>query len=182
MALYIEKDTGLMHKSVLMISSMDGAEHCARVLGDQLQVHVELATNRRMGLAALRAGEFGVVVLDESLVDGDPDWGSLVWESAGMALPLQVNFAISGSVRLGRELKAALARREGEHQQARLAATRQLENELRSSVTGLMLESELALLVPQMPPGLEPKLRHLVELAGHLRERLRGTGETARPV
>ena len=181
MALYIEKDTGQM-QNVLMISMMDGAENCARVLSDQLQVNVELATSRKAGLTALRCGVFGVVVLDESLVESDPAWGNLVWESAGMALPLQVNFAISGSVRLGRELKAALARREGEHQQAWRAATRQLENELKSSVTGLMLESELALLEPAMSPALEPKLRHLVELAGNLRERLRNSGDAARPV
>jgi len=41
-------------------------------------------------------------------------------------------------------------------------------------VTGLLLESQLALREPAIPASLEPKLRHLVELAGALRERLRG--------
>ena len=54
----------------------------------------------------------------------------------------------------------------------------EIENELKSSVTGLMLESELALREASGPaaidvPRLDAKLRHLVELAGTLRARLR---------
>jgi hypothetical protein len=50
-----------------------------------------------------------------------------------------------------------------------------LEKELKTSVTGLLLESELVLREPATPISLQPRLRHLVELAVVLRERLRGT-------
>ena len=63
---------------------------------------------------------------------------------------------------------------------ARRAATAEIENDLRTSVTGLLLESELALREPAIPPSLAPKLRHLVELAGDLRDRLQGK-PAARP-
>jgi hypothetical protein len=92
-------------------------------------------------------------------------------------MPVQVNFAISGCSRLGREVKAALLRRDGEQAVARRAAVTEIENDLKSAVTGLLLESQLALREPAIPAALEPKLRHLVELAGALRERLRGPSE-----
>jgi hypothetical protein len=135
---------------------------------------VEVASNRRAGLAALRRAEFGVVVVEESLAESDPEWAEQVWELAGLAMPVQVNFAISGCARLGREVKAALLRKDGEKAVARRAAVKEIENDLKSTVTGLLLESELALREPAIPAALEPKLRHLVELAGALRERLRG--------
>jgi hypothetical protein len=74
---------------------------------------------------------------------------------------------------LGREIRAALARRDGEQSVARRAVASEIENELKSSLTGLLLQSELALREPAVPASLEPKLRHMVELAGQIRDRLR---------
>ena len=166
-----------MTRDVLMISTMDGAEHCAQWIAGQVGSHVEVAETRRAGLAALRRSEFGVVVVEESLAETDSEWADQVWGLAGLAMPLQVNFAISGCARLSREIKAALMRRAGEQAIARRAAVTEIENDLKSAVTGLLLESQLALREPAIPATLEPKLRHLVELAGALRERLRGPSE-----
>jgi hypothetical protein len=161
-----------------MISTMEGAEHCAQWIAGDVGSKVEVAPNRRAGLAALRRAEFGVVVVEESLTEADPQWADLVWDLAGLAVPVQVNFAISGCARLSREVKAALMRRDSEQAVARRAAVTEVENNLKSAVTGLLLESQLALNEPAVPASLEPKLRHLVELAGALRERLRGPSET----
>ncbi len=156
---------------------MDGAANCALAIGTQIGAKVEVAATKKAGLAALRRAEFGVVVVEESLAEADPSWADQIWELAGRAVPVQVNFAISGCMRVGREVKSALLRREGEQAVARRAAVTEVENDLKSSVTGLLLESELALREPAVPASLEPKLRHLVELAGALRERLRGETE-----
>lgn len=168
-----------MNRDVLIISTMDGAENCAVAIAEQTGVRVEVAGSRREALTMLRQQEFGVVVVEENMVEGDPVWADQIWSLAGLAMPVQINFAFSGSARLVREVKAALARRVGEHALARRVATAELENELKSSVTGLLLESELVLREPATPPSLQPKLRHLVELAGTLRERLRGTEGTS---
>jgi hypothetical protein len=162
-----------MTNDVLIITTMEGADHCAGWIAEQIGAAVEVAPTRRAGLVALRRSQFGVVVVEESLAESDPEWADQVWQSAGLAMPVQVNFAISGCARLGREVKAALSRRQGEHAVARLAAATELENDLKSAVTGLLLESQLALGEPSIPSALEPRLRHLVELAGTLRERLR---------
>jgi hypothetical protein len=169
-----------MSRDVLIVSVMDGAENCAKAISVQVNARVEVAGNRRAALTALRTAQFGVVVVEEGLAESDPEWADQVWELAGLAIPVQVNFAISGCARLGREVKAALLRKDGEQVLARRAAATEIENDLKSSVTGLLLETELALREPSIPASLEPKLRHLVELAGELRERLRGAGESRR--
>ena len=164
-----------MSRNVLIIAAIAGAVNCGRSIAEQLGIDVEVATSRRAGLQALRTGVYGVVVVEESLAEADPVWADLIWKTAGLAMPVQVNFGISGSARLAREVKAALYRRDGEHAIARQAAAVELENELKSSVTGLMLESELALREAGASLSLDAKLRHLVELAGNLRNRLRDT-------
>ncbi len=164
-----------MSNDVLIISTMDGVENCARSIAEQVGSRVEVAGNRRLALVVLRRKQFGVVVVEESLAEADTEWADQVWEHAGLAMPVQVNFAIAGCARLGREVKAALQRRQAEQAVARRNAVTEVENDLKSTLTGLLLESELALREPEVPASLEPKLRRLVELAGTLRERLRGT-------
>ena len=167
----------LLSSNVLIIAAIAGAENCGRVIAEQLALEVEVATTRRAGLQALRHSLYSVVVVEESLVEADPVWADLVWKHAGLAMPVQVNFGISGSARLAREVRAALVRRDGEHAIARRAAAVELENELKSSVTGLMLESELALREASGSKVLDAKLRHLVVLAATLRARLRSNAE-----
>ena len=162
-----------MSTKVLMIATMPGLQHCAATIAESLGICVDVAGGRREGLLALRQSAYAVVLVEESLVEADPAWADLLWSDANLAIPLQVNFRISGASRLEREIKAALVRREGEYTLARRAAALAIENDLKSSVTGLLLESELALREPRGSTSLEPKLRHLVELAGMLRERLR---------
>lgn len=162
-----------MNTNVLIITSMEGADNCARVMEQQLGTRVEIAGSRKAGLAALRKSEYGVIVVEENLAEADPEWADQLWQNAGLAMPVQVNFAISGAARLSREVKAALIRRDGEQAIARRAVATEMENDLKTSVTGLLLESELALRDTGVSSTLAPKLRHLVELAGDLRQRLR---------
>ena len=160
-------------RDVLLITSINGAEHCAATIAEIVASRVEVAQTRRAGLTALRRMQFAVVIVEEGLVESDAEWADQIWETAGLALPLQFNFSISGCARLAREVKSALARRQGELTVARREAATEIENELKSSVTGMLLQSELALREPTVSKTLEPKLRHLVELAGSIRERLR---------
>lgn len=169
-----------MSGDVLIISDMEGAENCARIIAGQVAGVVEVAATMREGLEALRAAAYGVVVVEEKLVESDEEWANQVWAAAGLAIPLQVNFGIAGCARLLREVKAALIRREGEHGMARRAAAKELENDLKTSVTGLLLESQLVLQEAQVPASLQPKLRHLMELAAAMRERLRANANERR--
>jgi hypothetical protein len=162
-------------QTVLMITSIAGAENCAASLARQLGFTVEIASTRKAGLAALRHREYSCVIVDDTIAEADPDGAELLWKHAGLAVPLQINFAISGSARLAREVRAALARREQEQSLAMRAAASTIESELKSTVTGLLLQSQLALADPQVSPQLTVKLKMMVELAGTLRQRLERT-------
>lgn len=159
-------------QSVLMITTIPGAESCASSLAAALGVPVEIASSRKAGLSALRRRDYATVIVDDSIAEADPAGTDLIWKHSGLAVPLQVNFALVGCARLGREVRAALARREQEESLAMRAATSSLENDLKSTLAGLLLNSELALAEPSVPPQLASKLQLMVELAGTLRRRL----------
>ena len=95
--------------SVLIISSMADAAGFAASLGSTLECAVSVAPTYRSGLMALRHQEYSVVVVDDCLAESNPAAADLLWQSFGMAVPVQINFAIAGASRLTREVQAAIA-------------------------------------------------------------------------
>ena len=71
------------------------------------------------------------------MAEANPAATELLWQSLGMAVPVQINFAFSGGSRLAREVQAAIGRREQQQVMALRAAASLLENDLKSTVTGL---------------------------------------------
>jgi hypothetical protein len=159
-------------QTMLMITQILGAENCASVLAKQLGMEVDIAPNRREGMARLRGKEYSIVVVDSAFAEADPEGTEALWKHTGLAVPMQFNFAISGTARLVREVRAVLGRREQEQAIAMRAATVAVENELRDVVTGLVLHSQLALTEHELPAALSARLRTVAELAGALREKL----------
>jgi hypothetical protein len=143
--------------SVLIISPIADAAQVAASLSKALDCSVKVAAGHRAGVIDLRHRDYSVVVL---------------WQSLGMAVPVQINFAFLGGPRLAREVQAAIARREQQQVTALRAAASLLESELKSTVTGLLLQSQLALAEPQLTPKLAGKLELVAELAGSLRRKL----------
>jgi len=158
--------------SILMVTGVEGARNCAAVVGAQLGMEVEVAEGRKAALAALRRQEFSAVVVDETMAECDPAAAETLWEHAGLAIPMQINFALSGAARLIREIRAALHRREREQALARRAAAAAIETELKGTVAGLLLHSQLALNGSEVPSSVADKLRVVADLAGNLRQQL----------
>ena len=158
--------------SILIVTGVEGARNCAAVVSAQLGMEVEVAEGRKAALAALRHREFAAVVVDETMAECDPAAAEAVWERSGLAIPLQSNFALSGAARLIREIRAALHRREREQILARRAAAAAIENELKTTVAGLLLHSQLALSGAEVPSNVADKLRVVADLAGSLRQQL----------
>jgi hypothetical protein len=156
--------------SILIVSGIEGMRNCADVVAKQLCTSVEIAEGRRAALGALRLKEFAAVVVDESLAECDPDAAAAIWERAGLAIPLQINFALAGTARVIREIRAALSRRQREQAVAEKAATVAIEGELRKTISGLLLHSELALAQDGVPGAVVEKLRVVANLAGALRD------------
>ena len=158
--------------SILIVSGIEGARNCAAVVGTQLGMEVDVAEGRKAALAALRRREFVAVVVDETMVECDPASAEAIWDHSGLAIPLQINFALSGVARLVREIRAALHRREREQTLARRAAAAAIEAELKSTVAGLLLHSQLALSGGEVPSSIADRLRVVADLAGNLRQQL----------
>ena len=166
--------------SILIVTGIEGARNCADVVAKQLGMDVETAEGRKGALAALRQKEFAAVVIDDTIAECDPAAAETIWERAGLAIPIQVNFALSGTARLIRDIRAALNRREREQSLARKAAAVAIETELKSTVAGLLLQSELALSGSDANSPLTERLRIMADLAGNLRRQLaRADGDHA---
>jgi hypothetical protein len=158
--------------SVLIISPLDNAPAAAASLSKTLGCAVNVAANHRAGLAELRRGDYSVVVVDETTAEANPAATEMLWQSLGRSVPVQINFAFYSGSRLAREVQAAIGRGEQQQVMALRAAAFRLENELKSTVTGLLLQSQLALAEPELTPKLTGKLELVAELAGNLRRQL----------
>jgi hypothetical protein len=158
--------------SILMVTGIEGARNCATVVSAQLGMDVEVAEGRKTALAALRRREFLAVVVDETMAECDPAAAERIWEQSGLAIPLQINFALSGAARVIREIRAALHRREREQVLAHRAAAAAIEAELKGTVAGLLLHSQLALNGSEVPQPIAERLRTVASLAGNLRQQL----------
>lgn len=158
--------------SILMVTGIEGARNCADAVSRHLGREVEVADGRKSALAILRQREFSAVVVDDSIAECDPAAAEAIWERAGLGIPIQVNFAISGVARLVRDIRSALHRREREQMLARKAAAAAIETELKSTVAGLLLQSELALSGSEAGSPIAERLRVVADLAGNLRRQL----------
>src|SRR5580658_8814547 len=166
--------------SILIVTGIEGARNCAAVVEAQLGMAVVVADGRKAALAALRGQEFQAIVIDETLAECDPAAAEKICENAGLAIPMQINFAVSGAARLIREIRAALNRRDREQTLARRAAAAAIEIELKTTVAGLLLHSQLAMNGSGVPAPVAERLRIMADLAGSLRQQLSAPAETRR--
>ena len=101
--------------SVLIISPMADATRVAESLAATLGCSVNVAPTHRAGLIALRHHDYSVVVVDDCLAEANPAAAELLWQSFGMAVPVQINFAFSG----GGDWRARYKRQSGDGSSSR---------------------------------------------------------------
>ncbi len=157
---------------ILLITSLAKAQDCAKALQEASAEPVELAASLREAMAQLQAHEFSAVVIDQLLLDAEPDDVETILKHMGAAVPVYSNFAISGIERVSRELRSALHRRKRELQLARREAEQTLRSELKDTITALLLSCEMALDVPNLPLFAETKMRAVDALAKEMRTKL----------
>jgi len=169
-----------MDKTVLIVTAMDGAENLARAISCDADAIVEIARSRRAALARLRRGPVTALLLDASLSEAEMTTSDMLWQNAHGAVPLEMPLASLGAVSVIRLLQSVLeGRRHAETQGRRMAAAAVAED-LQSTLTSLLLESDLLLRDKGLTPTLAEKARVVRELADTLRVRLRSeSGVTA---
>lgn len=157
---------------ILLITPSPRARECAAAMQEATGEPVECAETVRRASKLLRSGEFSAVVIDQYLAECDPDGAEASLQHAGNAALVYVNLAISGCERVVRELKHAMRRNSREREVAQRHAQLRLRNELKDSLTALLLSCELALAVPQLPATAQAKIHSACELAKDIRSRL----------
>ncbi|HUM05190.1 MAG TPA: hypothetical protein VLT90_07000 [Terriglobales bacterium] len=149
---------------ILLVTPNLRSDDCALAIRRAVNENVVVAESLHKAAALLRAESYAAVVLDQYLFETEPHQTETVMEHLGTAIPLQVNLAISGVERLGREVRAAVQRRKREEKAARKAAVSALQAELNSTVTALLLSCEIALGTPGLPVEAREKLQSAHEL------------------
>lgn len=157
---------------ILLVTSSARADECAAALKEATSEDVTRVDTLHSAAALLRSESCSAVVLDQYLLETEPDQIDTLLHHVGTAIPVQVNFGISGIERLVREVRAALRRRQREEQAAREAAIQELHSELNGTVTALLLSCELALDTPGLPPAVAEKLESAHALVQKLRSQL----------
>ena len=157
---------------ILLITPSARAQECAQAIQQATTENVQIASTLQQAATQLRASEYAAVVIDQFLVEAEPDETESVMQHLGTAVALHVNFAISGVERVIRETRAALNRRKRETIAARREAEQILRSELKGTVTALLLSCEMALGVPNLPQTAENKLRTVYDLAREMRSKI----------
>jgi hypothetical protein len=161
-----------LQNMILLITSLGKAHDCAKALEETTAEPVQVAATLLQAVEQLQAHEFSAVVLDQLLLDVEPDDAETLFKYMGTAVPVFSNFAISGIERLSRELRSALHRRKREVRGARQQAEQALRSELKDTITALLLSCEMALDVPNLPLFAETKMRAVDTLAKEMRAKL----------
>ena len=130
------------------------------------------AQNLQEAATHLREQTYSAAIIDQFLLETEPEESDQVLEHLGTAFPVYVNFALTGMDRLLREVRSALHRRKREEATARRAVAEQMQSEMRETLTVMLLSCELAMAIPNVPSPAAEKIRTIDTLARELRLRL----------
>lgn len=157
---------------ILLITPSARGQQCADSLSAATGQQTHWARNLQEGAARLREQTYTTAVIDEFLLETEPEESQQVIEHLTTAFPVYVNFGVTGMERLVREVRAALHRRSREESVARRAVAEQMHCEMRETLTALLLSCELAMSVPDVPLPAVEKIRAIDNLAREMRLRL----------
>ena len=150
---------------ILLISCVAKAQDCAQTLQEATHEPVIVCASLQEAITQLKEKEFSAVVFDLLLLDAQPDEGETVLKHMGSAVPVYLNFAITGTTRAAREVRWALQRRKREVLAAKSEAQQGLRHELNDTLTALLLSCQMALQVPELPAQAETKMQAVEALA-----------------
>ena len=104
---------------ILLITPSSRGQECAQALLATTSLPTHVASTLQAAVAKLREQEYLAVVIDQCLMEVEPDEGELMLQHLGSAFPVYVNCAISGIERVVREVRSALSRRVRERRRDR---------------------------------------------------------------
>jgi hypothetical protein len=157
---------------ILLVTTSSRAKECAAALELGTGHNTKVATSVPQALEEMQAAEYESLAVDQSMLESDFRALDTLLNHCGIAMPLYINLALHSTERVVREVQVALRRAEKEKLMAMRSAERVLRNQLRSEVTGILLNSEMALRQKSIPPDVAEKVRSVRELAEKIRSQL----------
>lgn len=157
---------------ILLITPSANGQRCAESLYAETGQETHWASTLEEAATRLREETYAAAVIDQFLVEAEPDESEQMIEHMGTAFPVYINFGVTGMGRLLREVRSALHRRKREESAARRAIADQMNSEMREILTAMLLSCELAMSVPHIPDPAVEKIRAIDNLARSLRLRL----------
>jgi hypothetical protein len=157
---------------ILLVTPSARGQQCADSLQAATGEETHWAQNLQEAASRLREQTYSAAVIDQFLLETEPDESEQMIEHLGTAFPVYINFAVTGMERLVREARAALHRRQREESAAKRAVREQMCSEMCETLTAMLLSCELAMSVPDVPGPATEKIRAIDSLARELRLRL----------
>jgi hypothetical protein len=157
---------------ILLVTPSARGQECAECLVAATGLPTDWAATIEKAVTRLREQTYTAVVIDQFVVETDPEESDQLIEHLGTSFPVYVNFAISGMERLVRDVLSALHRRTREESAARRAVAEQMHSEMSETLTAMLLSCELAISVPDVPGPAAEKIKAIDNLARELRRRL----------
>jgi signal transduction histidine kinase len=157
---------------ILLLSPYQNSQECAALIERATRDQVKIVDSVRLALAALRTHEFVAIVADENLLDCSPKGSDAIVERLGSAIPVFLDMACMRAERISKHVGLALRRRELEYKTTRELAIAELQSELKSEVTGLLISSEIAMKSPNLPVHVSETLTIVLDSARRIRAKL----------
>jgi hypothetical protein len=158
---------------ILLITTSARGQQCADTLKGATGEDTQWAQSLQEASTRLREQTYSAVVIDQFLLETEPEESERMLEHLGTAFPVYLNFGVTGMERLVREVRSALHRRKREESAARQAVEDQMRSEMCETLTAMLLSCELAMAVPEVPSPAAEKIRTIDTLARELRVRFR---------
>jgi len=125
---------------ILLITPQSKGPEFADSLVAATSQETHWAQNLQEAATRLREQTYSAAVIDQFLLETEPEESDQVLEHLGTAFPVYVNIALTGMERLLREVRSALHRRKREEAAARRAVAEQMQSE-RETLTVMMLRA-----------------------------------------
>ena len=150
---------------ILLITPSARAQECATAVELETAQPTQVVKNFQEAADCLHCNQYSAVIVDEQLLEVDPDQSEQILQHIETAVPIYVNCALAGSQRVVREVRATLHRRRKEEIAARKAANLLMRSELCEPLTAILLDCELALSLPDLPFPAQEKIRAIDAMA-----------------
>ena len=124
---------------ILLITPQSRGPELASLVQANLSQETQWVQSVQEATTRLRERPYSAAIIDQFLLETEPEESDQMIEHLGTAYPVYINFAVTGLDRLVREVRSALHRRNREELAARRAVAEQMQSEMRETLTVMLL-------------------------------------------